>query len=386
LSIVADRPLAADPDALIAEARRRTGLQDFGPNRFDASLRSQVTAAATEGNLTEPALANYLQVAVRNLSMMLRMQDFFVRYPEIAAQKIVAPVVIIGLQRTGTSKLFWNITADPQWNVLYTWQALNPIPPDGWKPGMPDGRLAEAEAWCEQQKFMSKAHHFQARAPEMEALLMAQTFMLNGGNLLVPTHQKWLETADFLPVYRHLRRQLQFLQWQNRAAPGRRWILKSPPHLLSLNALMDVFPDARLVMTHRHPRSSVGSMIKLGEMQQEQAARSVNRAGVRDSWFRIMTLSIQRFMEFREHAAKQAVIDVRFSDLVDAPLPVTRAVYAATGMPHTRETEEAVDAWHRANPRHSEGRFDYNLADYGLTDDDIERAFAPYIREYSPLF
>jgi hypothetical protein len=99
-----------------------------------------------------------------------------------------------------------------------------------------------------------------------------------------------------------------------------------------------------------------------------------------------MTLSIQRFMELRASPAGKAVIDVRFSDLVDDPLPVTRAVYAAAGMPHTRETEETVAAWHRANPRHSEGRFDYDLADYGLTDADIEQAFAPYVRAYGHLF
>jgi len=68
--------------------------------------------------------------------------------------------VIVGLQRAGTSKLFRNIAADPQWNVLYTWLAVNPVPPEGWAPDLPDPRLAEAEAWCEDRRWMAKAHGF----------------------------------------------------------------------------------------------------------------------------------------------------------------------------------------------------------------------------------
>jgi len=386
LSTVAADPITADPDELIARARQQTGLTDFGPNTFEEAMRSQVTCAATESGMTDAALTGYLHGAVRSLSLILRMQDFFARHPEIEEQEIVAPVVIIGLQRTGTSKLFWNIAADAQWNVLYTWQALNPIPPADWEPGQPDSRLAEAEAWCEQQRYMAKAHRFEATAPEMEALLMAQSFMLNGGPLLVPTHQKWLETADFTPMYRHLKRQLQFLQWQNRAEPGRRWILKSPPHLMSLGALKQVFPDAKFIMTHRHPLSSVGSMIRLGEISQQQVAKQVDREAVRDMWLRIMTLSIRRFMDLRAGPHGKDVIDVRFRDLVDDPMPVTREVYRFAGLEHTPETEAAVAAWHREHPQHSEGKFEYDLADYGLTPGDIDAAFADYIAAYGHLF
>jgi hypothetical protein len=386
LSTVAARPLEADADALIAEARRRTGLEDFGPNRFDEPLRVMLGALRDEGNLTDAAFAGNLQAQVRSLMLTLQMQDFFKRHPEIAEQEVVAPVVIIGLQRTGTSKLFRNIAADPQWNVLYTWQALNPIPPAGWEPGQPDRRIAEAEAWCEQQRHLAKAHLFEARAPEMEALLMAQTFMLNGGPLLIPSHQKWLETADFAPMYRHLRRQLQFLQWQNRSPAGRRWILKSPPHLMSLDALLAVFPDVKLVMTHRHPKSSVGSMFKLAELSQEPVARSIDRPRIRDNWLRIMSRSIENFMRLRERLGSEAFIDVSFRDLVGDPLPAIRRIYEFAGAPYTHETEEAAAAWHRDNPQHSEGKFEYDLADFSMTDEDVERVFEKYIRNYAKYF
>jgi hypothetical protein len=386
LSIAADKPLEADADALMAAARKATGLQDFGPGGFEEPLRVVLQAVREEANLTDQGFARCLQNFVRNLSLRLQMQDFFARHPEIADEEIAAPLVIIGLQRTGTSKLFRNVAADPQWNVLYTWQALNPIPPADWEPGKPDRRLADAEVWCEQQRFMAKAHSFEARAPEMEALLMTQGFMTSSGALVVPSHQRYLETADYLPLYRHLRRQLQFLQWQNRAPKRRRWVLKTPAHLLALDALTTVFPGAKLVMTHRHPRSSVGSMFKLVDISQQQVARSTDRTVIRDQWLRIMSLSIARFMEFRARAGKDAAFDVRFRDLVGDPLPAIRGIYDFAGAPYTAETERAAADWHRDNPQHSEGKFEYDLADYAATDADIEAAFADYLRAYGHLF
>jgi hypothetical protein len=385
LSTVAAKPLEADADALIAQARRTTGLEDLGPDDFDEPLRVLLRIILSEGNLTEPGLQRSLQSMVRHLSTRLKMQDYFARHPEIGDQEVVAPVVIIGLQRTGTSKLFRNIAADPQWNVLYTWQALNPIPPAGWEPGMPDARLAEAEIFCQQQSFMAKAHKFEARAPEMEAMLMAQTFMVNSGQYLVPTHHKWLETADFAPLYRHLKRQLQFLQWQNKAEPGRRWILKSPAHLLALESLRMVFPDAKFVMTHRHPRSSVGSMCKLVEITQETVAKSIDRKVIGQAWLRIMSFSIANFMRMRDSQGPGAVINVSFRDLVGDPIPATKRIYEFAGMPYTAETEAAVARWHAENPQHAEGYFEYDLADYGLSEAQIETAFHHYIQEFRGL-
>jgi hypothetical protein len=136
------------------------------------------------------------------------------------------------------------------------------------------------------------------------------------------------------------------------------------------------------VMTHRHPRSSVGSMFKLVDITQQQVARSVNRALIRDQWLRIMSYSIGNFMRLRQKAGVNAVIDVSFQDLVGDPLPAIRRIYESVDMPYTKETEAAAAAWDRDNPRHSEGKFEYDLADYFTSEADIENAFSDYIKAY----
>jgi len=383
LSTAVDSRLQPDADALIAEARRRTGLEDFGPETFETPLAVLVKSMREEANLTETGMQDQLQECVKHLSTSLRTQAFFAAHPEIEEQEITRPVVIVGLQRTGTSKLFRNIAADPQWNVLYTWLGLNPVPAPGWRPGLPDPRIAEAEAFCEERRWFAKAHAFYPKAPEMEALLMLHTFMLNNPARLVPTHQFWLEQADFTSAYRYLKRQLQFLQWQTGGAPGRRWILKSPPHMLTLDALVKVFPDASLVMTHRHPKSSVGSMFKLVDISQQRSARFVDRDKIRELWLRNLSLAISRFMSFREAAGEDSFVDVAFRDFVGDPLPAMRRIYDYAGVPFTAETEAAASAHHREYPQHGEGKFEYDLADYGATEADIERAFEPYLRKYA---
>jgi hypothetical protein len=194
-----------------------------------------------------------------------------------------------------------------------------------------------------------------------------------------------METADYLPLYRQLKRQLQFLQWQNRSAPGRRWILKTPGHLYALDALRAVFPDAKLVMTHRHPRSSVGSMCKLVEITQQQVAKSVDRKVIGRTWLRIMSVSIGNFMRLHERGGVNAVINVSFRDLVGDPLPAIRRIYDFAGMAYTSETEEAAARWHADNPQHSEGKFEYDLADYGICEADIEAAFEGYLHAFASL-
>ena len=378
-----DSLLVPDAAALVDRARAVTGLSDRGPDDFYPALEVLTSAIREEAELTDEGLQIQLRELLDNLCVTLRSQAFHAAHPEIAEQPITAPVVIVGLQRTGTSKLFRNIAADPQWNVLQTWIALDPVPPRGWQPGQPDPRLAAAEDWCASRRWMQQAHSFHARAPEMEALLMKPSFMLNAPALLVPTHQKWLEEADLTPAYRHLRRQLQFIQWQTGAPSGKRWILKSPPHLLSLDALAKVFPDARLVMTHRHPRSSVGSMLKLVELAQRQFARTVDRERIRDVWLRNLSLAIERFMDFRARHGDDRFVHVGFRDFVSDPLPAIERIYAFADAPVTAETRAAAARWHDENPRHADGRFDYDLAEFGLTDMMIDQVFATYLSEFA---
>lgn len=368
---------------LLDEARRTTGLADFGPEEFETALTVLLDGIRDEGNLTDAAIEAEIAEARTLLINRLRTEAMFARFPEIAEQRLERPVIIIGPQRSGTSKLFRVIAADPQWNYLPTWQAIDPVPHGMQRPAEPgeDDRIAETDRWVESMQDRQSGHSFETRAPEMEVLLMRDSFLTTSGKRLVPSHQRYVETADHRPLYRRLRRQLQLLQWQNHAA-GRRWILKSPPHLLGLQALADEFPDATFVMTHRHPAQSIASMCRLTEIAQKGTAKSVDMELIGQTWGSIIPLGLQRFLEFEDRGNGHRVIHVTYEDVEKDALRAIEAIYAKAGAEVTPETRQAVTDWEAANPRHKDGGFSYRLEDYGLTMEQVERACTAWLDRY----
>lgn len=372
------------PDAseLLQEARSLTGLHDFGPEPFVDALSTLLTAIGNEANLAESALEGQLGEIRALLVSRLRIEATFAQFPQINDERIEPPVIIIGPQRSGTSKLFRAIARDPQWNFLPTWQAIDPVPPDRHRqPSGTDLRVRQGEEWVASMSGQQSGHSFETQAPEMEALLMRDSFLLNTGKRLVPTHQSFVEQADHQPVYRRLRRQLQLIQWQNRTA-GKRWILKSPPHLLGLNALTREFPDATLVMTHRDPPECIASMCRLTELAQQKSARSVDHARIGRCWSRIIVLGLERFMDFEDSGASDRIVHIRYRDIEDNLLSAIGSVYAIAAAPVTPETVSAITAWEAQNPRHKDGAFRYRLEDYGLTRAGIERDCERWLRRY----
>jgi hypothetical protein len=311
------------------------------------------------------------------------MEAILARFPEIGDEQILAPLIIVGPQRSGTSKLFRAVASDPQWNFLPTWQAIDPVPTalERPHPASVDLRIAAGDQWVASMAGQQSAHSYETRSPEMEALLMRDSFLINVGKRLVPSHQRLVENADHHPVYRRLRRQLQLVQWQNRTA-GKRWLLKSPPHLMGLTALVREFPDATLVMTHRHPVECIASMCRLAELAQQRAAQSVDRTLIGRCWSRIILLGLERFLDFEDSARSTRIAHVRYADIGRNLMSAVDAVYAKADAVVTFRTRDSIAAWEAANPRHKQGAFEYQLQDYGLNRQSIDRACARWLQRY----
>jgi len=84
--------------------------------------------------------------------------------------------------------------------------------------------------------------------------------------LWCPTYVEWLKTADQGPAYQELKTQLKLLQWQDASRRGKKWILKSPTHMSAPKTLLDTFPDALIIQTHRDPLKSIPSHCSMNAM------------------------------------------------------------------------------------------------------------------------
>jgi hypothetical protein len=230
-----------DEASLLAEASRRTGLDDFGDDAFRDPLRRLLASYESEASLTVLGRLIARRDAVRLLQNRLRLVDTWRRHPEIAAGGVHAPIVIVGLPRTGTTILHALLAQDPRNRVPMTWEVMHPWPAPERARYETDPRIAQVERhFAGVDRIVpgfKSMHPMGALLPQECVALTAHEFatMLYHTTNRVPTYQRWLDGADLRPVYRAHRRWLQYLQWR---CPGERWVLKSPGHLWAIDALL----------------------------------------------------------------------------------------------------------------------------------------------------
>lgn len=386
-------PLEAQ--ALVAAARARTGLHDLGWEEGDEeAFRSFVGALEEEARLTPLGRAMSRARLGGMLASRLRIHASFERDPSLADEPIRAPLFVTGLQRTGTTKLQRLLAADPQARSLASWEALDPIAPQE-RPGRPpalaerlaarldarrggDGRLLTAEAAERILRYLSPdffaVHPVEATAPEEEILLMDLAFRTTvaEASYHVPRHARWLETVDQRSGYRVLRRALQVLQRQR---GGGGWVLKTPHHIEHLDAVLDVFPDARVVITQREPEVAVASFCSMVAHGRGVFSDDVDPHEVGAHWLRKMARMARRGADFARAHPDAAILQVAYRDLVAQPLEVVAAAYAHAGRTLTDEARRSMQRWLDDNAQHKHGQHRYALADFGLSSDDVAEAF-----------
>ena len=207
-------------DELLAAATEESGLTDFGDESFREPMGRLLRALDQEAQLTPMGRVVQRQRTVDLLVNRLRAEACFARHPEIADEVIRAPIVIVGLPRTGTTLLHRTIASDPRLYAARWWECRFPAPIEG----APDDRVAHAEAevraMLEAVPALASIHPLQATAPDEEVLLIEHSFYSTTpeASANVASYGAWLERQDQRPAYRYLRRLLQLLQWQKRRA------------------------------------------------------------------------------------------------------------------------------------------------------------------------
>lgn len=380
------RPL--DADRILAEARRKTKLVDLGGEGVEDKLGILVRSLNREAGLHPFGRASAHDLLVRVLSNRLRIVGLLQREPEIRRVPIERPLFIIGFPRTGTSVLYSLLAQDPEARPLLFWESLRPIPPSRVRPGREDPRIrwGRLQSWVTRRLApgIDAVHRTRAEEPEECMSLQLRTlvswYYLLWGDLT--EYWEWLLSRDqstFVEAYRFYRQQLQILQWQR---PAGSWLLKSPAHLLAMDALVEVFPDACIVQTHRDPHRALPSACSLtailrGLMSEQVEPRELGR----DALLRAEEI-FERMLAAREQIAPERVIDVLYRDVVEDPIEVTRRIYEHFGRFLSDEAEARMRRWLAEHPRHRHGVHRYTLEEFGLEREQVERACADYVDRF----
>jgi hypothetical protein len=366
-----------DPAALCQRAARTTGLRDFGDDAFREALGRLVDALEGEADLTLLGRLIARTDLARSLENRLRMVDTIRRHPEITAAPIERPLFIVGLPRTGTSILHELLAQDPANRVPMTWEVMHPWPPPERATYETDPRIAQVDrhfAGVDRLIPNFKAMHpMGATLPQECVALTAHDFasMVFHPAYRVPSYQSWLDAADLRGVYASHRRQLQYLQWR---CPGDRWVLKSPGHLWALDALLAVYPDARIVQTHRDPLKVVASLANLVALLRTMASDRVDRYEIGADWTRLLAAGLERSMAVRAKRPEgdPQVFDMHFAELLRDEIGMVRRIYTHFGLVLSADAEARMRRFLAANPRDKHGVHRYTLAAAGL-DARVER-------------
>lgn len=370
------------PAALMDRARTATGLADFGDDGFREGLDRLVRAIDGEARLNARGQMGMDAQIIDLLANRLQVEHWYRLHPEIDEQRIVAPLIGLGLPRSGSTALSCLLAADPAARSIRGWEAMAPCPPPETATEADDPRIARAE-----QAMIRRAQTF----PRMTMMLPStattptecQTFMgftfktqLFQAFAHIPSYMHWLNhDADMVPAYAYVKRVLKLLQWR---CPPYRWRLKNPAHILFITALDEVFPDARYWMTHRDIASVIPSGADLYLELHQAFADDVDKAYLGRLHAEVWELGMRRLIAFRDAGRDHRFFDVHFAPFQRDPMPVLERLYAFLGEELTAGARARMDAWRRDTPREKNGDHRYDPADFGIDIDRLRERFRFY--------
>ncbi len=368
-------------DALVDAAVQRAGSDDFGGDTWREGLDVLVRSLDAEASLNQVGAAAMADQIVGYLANRLEVEQWYARHPEIDDQEIVAPLFGVGLPRTGSTALSYLLAQDPARRSLRVWEAATPCPPPEAATEHTDPRIAEAQIGIDftNEMFPGFAGMLptEATGPQECLLLLALDLrsLIFEGMALVPSYSEWLLHCDMEPAYRYHRRVLKLLQWR---CPPDRWWLKSPAHMLSMDALDAVYPDARFVMTHRDVAAVLPSVCALYDTLSRVLTEQPDPVAIGAHNVEVWRCALERLVAFRDQGHDDRFHDLSFAAVQRDPMGEVTALYAALGDELTDDARRRMQAWWDDSARHRSGPGRYDPAAYGLDLAAVRAAFAPY--------
>ena len=385
----ADRVFVGTVEDIHASACRATGLEDFGDGAdgHREALGVLLDSLHTDAGLTPGGSRYWRSVLKGALVARLVAQAAFAADPAQADVGVERPVVVTGLPRTGTTALHRLLGADPANQGLELWltEVPQPRPPrETWEDDPTYRGLRDLYAgFMSENPDYGGVHYISADDLEECWQLLRQSVTSVSYECLarLDGYSEWLTEADWVPAYRRHKRNLQLI---GAGDPGRRWVLKNPSHLFTLDALLEVYPDAVVVQTHRDPRKSMASMCSLAHRTAADWSTRFDPeyigASQLDLWARgVEAFDAARARHEADPSSRATFVDVDHHELLADPVGVVERVYAAVGAGLPDDVRAAVVAENDKSlsgdraPAHR-----YTLADYGLSEDLIAERFAGY--------
>jgi hypothetical protein len=370
-----------DEASLLRAARRRTGLADFGGDDFRAPLRMLLRDLNADPCLTPLGRVVARSVLGQVLTTRLCIAHELAEMGTRPLAPVRAPIVVVGLPRTGTTHLHNLLSRAPALRFLPMWQSVMPFRAPGLRRRLPDLRRVHSTLRLQildrLMPLLRTMHEMDTDLPHEELQLCApalRSFFFES-SFRLPTYQPWYASRQHPEAYAYLQRALALVQ---RDDPTRRWVLKSPQHLDQFGELLAAFPDAVIVRTHRDPARAVLSLITMLLYARRACYRDTDVAADARHWVARLEQMLRDSLAAQAPVAEERIIDVEFDAFVADPTGTAARVLEFAGVEVDRRTRAALDAYHRANPRDRHGRIEYDFASIGLDEGEVRERLGFY--------
>lgn len=387
--------ISLDADELIAAARKETGLQDFGDESIFEPMAVLLQSLEQESDLNP--LGRFMNRAniVRLLKHRLYVHDLLKKHPEILERKMPDPVVVVGLARSGTTRLHRLLASDSRFLHLKTWETVNPVPtPESFESrekGTLDPRISMIDQALKAILYLNPqvadVHPLGTYEVEEEVGLIQHGFSSQVFELQskVPSFGEWLMTHDQTAAYEYMKVLLKIISWYRNDPEDKPWALKTPQHMQDLDALINVFPNAKLICSHRDPLKTVGSACSMTWSAIVRDSDSICADWVGQEWFNKTRRMLEKTLRVREEMVpKENQTDVQYADISKNWQASMQGIYDFLGYPLTDETKTAMQDWlERSKQQHKHGAHKYSLADFGLDTEEVDQALMFYREKFN---
>jgi sulfotransferase family protein len=375
------------PEKLVDLARRRSGLDDFGGWSFEEPLAVLLRSYYEEANLSTFGRIAVRWDMLRFLSNLLRLRDEEKRDPAVLDERIDRPIFVLGLPRSGTTFLH-NLLADDPGNLTpRCWQTVFPYPiwahENGSRDRRPELTARQYSQFLMLAPELPSLHPLDAHAAQECIEITGHVFrsLRFDTTHYIPSFQQWLEDAGHLEAYRFHKRFLQHLQHQN---GGGQWILKSPDHIFALEALCEVYPDARFVFVHRDPMKVLPSVARLTEILRQPFTRRIDRLQIGRQVSNRWELGSKLLIDAADwlKSSPERIVHVRYRDLVRDPFAIVTDLYRHFGMTLSGQGEHCLKRSIAKRPDGGYGRNSYRFEDYGLNPAAERKHHSAYMAHF----
>lgn len=377
-----EQPLEADD--LAAAAERRAGRR-FQSREFEPGLRMLIESCEQEAELSIFGRVSLRWDIHRLLGNALRLELAEDENPEIVRGRIDAPIFITGLPRSGTTFLHTLMSKDPGNMTPLSWQTMQPYPDRRDRPR--DQRVARAERELRAFRHISPdvegLHPLAATTPQECTEITAHVFqsLRFDTTYWSPSYLKWLEKRGHGAAFAFHKRFLQHLQAQVAGEP-RRWVLKCPDHVFTLDAILANYPDARFVFVHRHPAAVLASVAKLTYALRAPFTRKLDKpaigAQVSERWLE----GADAILEAAAALPADRVLHLNHREVTTEPLAALDKLYRYFDMPFEAQARARVADFVAHRPRGGYEVNRYDPEEYGLDLPRLNEGFARYIRAF----